>query len=78
MEHCTVAQMSGGSAFHWSCSRLVKSEYVFWKLEPTGPDGLDAEKKRREEGVKRVFGLSSWVGTSSVYRDLDSSPNSAG
>ena len=32
-----VAQMGDGGNFHWCCSSwLVRSEYVFWKLEPTG------------------------------------------
>lgn len=53
-ESSTVAQMRDGSGFHWCCSWLVRNEYVFWKLEPTGPHALDMERKRRarEEGVK--------------------------
>ena len=59
----------------------MRSEYVFWKLEPTGTNGLNMEKKERLEGFKdnhSVFGWSSWVDASAMYDDLDSSSNSVG
>ena len=77
-----VAQMTDGNTFHWCCSSwLVRSEYVFWKLEPTGTNGLNMEKKERLEGFKdnySVFGLSSWMDASAMYDELDSSSNSVG
>lgn len=53
-ESFMVTQISHGSGFHWGCcSWIVRSEYVFWKLEPIGTNGLDrlGEEKERE-GVK--------------------------
>lgn len=82
-EPFTVAQMREGSGFHWGCSSwMVRSEYVFWKLEPTETNGLDGlgeeRKEKKESRISIVFGLNNWVDASVIHGDLSSSPSAAG
>lgn len=61
-----MAQMRDGGGFHWGCSSCtVRNEYVFWKLEPNGTNGLDMRRKRKEKEpritTEFLVGATGWM-----------------